>query len=228
MLAKGDTAYVIFDESRSIKTGDKFFIGRSSPLLEHPITKKDFGYTFNVKGILTIEERLGRAQKGDEYFEKKNVFRATINESYDAINFDDALMPYKPVSSCILPVSVNKKTVGNIIASKDQQNLISHNSIVYIDLGSNDGLKKGNVLNVIKQKIVPDPAPDGKWFKSRSSIILPDVFMGRVMIIECGAGTSTGIVLYTVDSISPGDYLKELTWEKMPDFLTALTDCPIQ
>jgi hypothetical protein len=228
MLAKGDTAYVIFDESRSIKTGDKFFIGRSSQLLEHPITRKDFGYIFNVKGILTIEERLGRAQKGDEYFEKKNVFRATINESYDAIDLKDALMPYKPVSSCILPVSVNKKTVGNIVASKDQRNLISHNSIVYIDLGYNDGLKKGNVLNVIKQKVVPDPAPEGKFFTSRSSIILPDNFIGRVMIVECGAGTSTGIVLYAVESISPGDYLKELTWEKMPDFLTALTECPIQ
>jgi len=228
MLANGDTAYVIFDESRSVKTGDKFFIGRSSRLLEHPITKKDFGYIFNVKGILTIEERLGRAQKGDEYFEKKNVFKATINGSYDAINLDDALMPYKPVSSCVLPVSVNKKTVGNIVASKNQQNLISHNSIVYIDLGYSDGLKKGNVLNVIKQKIVPDPAPDGKFFTSRSSIILPDIFVGRVMIVECGTDTSTGIVLYAVESISPGDYVKELTWEKTPDFLSAAADCPIQ
>jgi len=228
MLVKGDTAYVIFDESRNIKTGDKFYIGRSSQLLDHPITKKEFGYIFNVKGILAVEEQQGRAQKGDEYFEKKNVFKAKIIESYDAISLKDVLMPYTPVSSCILPVSVSKKTVGNIVAAKNQQKLISHNSVVYIDLGYNDGLKKGNVLNVIKQNIALDPAPDGKFFKSRSSIILPDIFVGRVLIVECGTDTSTGIVLYAVESFSPGAYVKELTWENMPDFLSGVADCPIK
>jgi len=228
MLVKGDTAYVIFDESRNIKTGDKFFIGRPSQLLDHPITKKDLGYVFNVKGILTIEERQGRGQKGDEYFEKKNVFKATISESYDAISYEDALMPYKPVASCILPVSVNKKTVGNIVAVKNQQNLVSPNSIVYIDLGYNDGLKKGNVFNVVKENIVPDPAPAEKFFTWRSKLILPDIFVGRVMIIECGTNTSTGIVLYAVEPFSPGAYIKEVTWDKTPDYLSAIADCPIQ
>lgn len=228
MLTKGDTAFVIFDESRNIKTGDKFFIGRPSQLLEHPITKKDLGYVFNVKGILTVGERQGRAQKGDEYFEKKNVFKAAISESYDAISLEDALMPYKPVASCILPVPANKKTVGNIVAVKNQQNLISHNSIVYIDLGYNDGLKKGNVFNVVRENIVADPAPAEKFFTWRSKLILPDIFVGRVMIIECGADTSTGIVLYAVEPFSPGAYVKELTWEQTPDYLSAIADCPIQ
>ncbi len=228
MLVKGDTAYVIFDESRSVKTGDKFFIGRPSQLLDHPITKKDLGYVFNVKGILTVGERQGRAQKGDEYFEKKNVFKATISESYDAISLEDALMPYKPVASCILPVSANKKTVGNVVAAKNQQKLISHNSIVYIDLGYNDGLKKGNVFNVVKENIVADPAPAEKFFTWRSKLILPDIFVGRVMIIECGADTATGIVLYAVEPFSPGAYVKELTWDKTPDYLSAIADCPIQ
>jgi hypothetical protein len=221
MLIKGETAFVIFDESREIKIGDKFFIGKTSPLLKHPITEKDLGYTFNVKGILTIDERVGGSQKGDEYFEKKNVFRAKIDESFEAVNIEDTLMPYKSVSSCILPVSVNKKITANIIAAKKQVELIHTNSIVYINMGSNDDLKKGNVLNVVKQNIAPDP-------DSGDNIILPDIFVARVMIIECAPDTSTGIVLSAVESFSPGAYVKELSWDKMPDFLSAMAACPIQ
>jgi len=229
MLSKGETAYVIFDESRDIKIGDKFFIGKSSSLLKHPITKKDLGYTFNVMGILTIKERLGRAQKGDEYFEKNNVFQAVIDESYEPINIKDALMPYESVSTCILPVPINQKINANIVAVKKQQQLIDPNSIVYVDLGSNSGLKTGNVLNVVKQNIVPNPDTDESFFTWRSSkLILPDIFIGRIMIIKCGPDTSTAIVLSAVEPFSTGVYVKELSWDKMPDYLSSMTTCIIQ
>lgn len=229
MLSKGDTAYVIFDETREIKPGDKFFIGTSSPELKHPITKKDFGYTFNVNGILTItEEGVASLQKGDEYYEKKNVFKAIVNEAYDAINFNDALIPYKSLSTCILPVSIGNKTVGNIVAVKNQQTLISPNSIVYIDLGSNDGLKMGNIMNVIEQNIVPDPDPDENFFKWRSKVVLPEIYVGRIMILECGVATSTAIVLSATKQFYAGAYVKESSWDKVTDFLSQIAACPIQ
>ena len=227
MLSQGETAYVIFDEDRDIKTGDKFFVGNSSPELKHPITKKDLGYAFNVNGLLTIEERLGRGKRGDEYYDKENVFKAKVEESYVPIDIGAVLMPYKPVSSCVLPVSTDKKIAANIVATKRQQELIPTNTIVYVDLGSND-LKRGNVLNVIKPNIVPDPDPSERFFTWRSKLILPDIFVGRIMIIECGPETSAAIVLSAVESFSPGVYVKELSWEKTPDFLLEMPSCPIQ
>jgi hypothetical protein len=229
MFANGDTAYVIFDEAREIKIGDRYLIGESSPSVKHPVTGKRLGCVFNVKGVLTIEERLGRAQKGDIYFEKKNVFKAKIDVAYQPVSIDDLLMPYQPVSSCMMPVSVDKKIVANIIATKNEEGLIHSNSIVYIDLGSNDDLKPGNMLNVVKSNVVPDPNTEEKFFTLwKSKLILPDVFVGRIMIIECGPEFSTAIVLSSVEPFSTGAYVKELSWDKKPDFISELASCPIQ
>lgn len=221
MFSSGETVYVLFDETRDLKTGDRFFIGNSSQLLKHPVTKEDLGCTFNVKGVLVLEERLGTAQKKDEYYEKKNVFRATIEKSYDSININDSLMPYRQVSSCILPVSVNKQITGNIVAAKKQVEILHNNSVVYIDLGAKDGLKMGSVLNVIRENTTPDP-------DSKGNIILPDIVIGRIMIIECGSEFSTAIVISMSEQIYVGFSIKELSWGQMPDFLSALTDCPIK
>jgi len=221
MFSRGETVYVLFDETRDLKTGDRFFIGTSSQLLKHPVTKKDLGRVFNVKGVLVLEDRLGTAQKKDEYYEKKNVFRATIEESYESINVDDKLMPYRQGSSCILPVSVNKKITGNIVAAKKQVEILHNSSVVYIDSGSSNGLKMGSVLDVIRQNSTPDP-------DSKGAIILPDVTIGRILVIECGPEISTAIVISMDEQISVGSYLKELSWEQMPDFLSELADCPIK
>jgi hypothetical protein len=229
MLSKGETAYVIFAEDKDIKIGDKYLIGVSSSSLDHPITGKHLGYAFNVHGVLTVEERLGRAEKHNIYFEKKNVFRATISESYRPVSIDDALMPYNPISSCMLPVSSDKKLVGNIVATKDGEALIHSNSIVYVDLGTNDGLKQGNILNIVKPNVVPDPNPDEKFFAIwKSKIILPDIFIGRIMIIECWSEYSTAIVLSAVDQFTTGAFIKELSWEKTPDFLSEIATCPVK
>lgn len=229
MLIKGETAYVIFAEDKEIKIGDKYLIGVSSSSLDHPITRKHLGYTFNVHGVLTVEERLGKAQKHNQYFEKKNVFRATISESYRPIAVDDILMPYKPISSCMLPVSSDKKLVGNIVAVKDKEELIHSSSIVYVDLGSNDGLRQGNILNIVKSNEVPDPNPDEKFFAIwKSKIILPDIFIGRIMIIETWPEYSTAIVLSAVDQFSTGVFIKDLSWEKSPDFLSEIASCAVK
>jgi hypothetical protein len=229
MLSKGETAYVIFAEDKEIKIGDKYLIGVSSSSLDHPITHKHLGYTFDVHGVLTIEERLGRAQKHNEYFEKKNVFRATISESYRPIAVKDLLTPFKPISSCLFPVSCDKKLVGNVVAVKDKEEFIHSGSVVYVDLGANDGLKQGNILSIVKPNEVPDPNPDEKLFAIwKSKIILPDIFIGRMMIIETWPEYSTAIVLSAGDQFSTGVFLKDLSWEKSPDFLSEIASCQIK
>ncbi|MBN1625837.1 MAG: LysM peptidoglycan-binding domain-containing protein [Deltaproteobacteria bacterium] len=221
MFSSGETVYVLFDDTRDLDIGERFLVGTSSELLKHPVTKEDLGRLFAVKGVLVLRERLGTAQKKDEYYEKKNVFMATIEEAYDSININDELMPYKQVASCILPVSLNKKITGNIVAAKNQLEIIHPNSIVYIDSGSGDGLKTGCVMDVIRQNSVPDP-------DSKGNIILPDITIGEILVIECRPGNSTAIVISMEEPISIGSYIKELSWEQTPEFLSALSDCPIK
>src|SRR4030043_2350509 len=112
MLSKGDIAYVLFDEDKTIKIGDEFSIGRSSALLKNPVTGKNLGYVFKVNGKVKVEERLGLAYGDKRFYNKKNVFLTKIVESNEPINIDDSILPYIEISSCVVPVSLNKNILS--------------------------------------------------------------------------------------------------------------------
>ncbi|MDB9823211.1 LysM peptidoglycan-binding domain-containing protein [Deltaproteobacteria bacterium] len=227
VLSKDDTVYVIFDENRVIEIGDEFSIGKSSDLLEHPVTGKDLGYTYSVNGRLVIEERLGLAHKHKDFYNKENVFKAKVLEAHEPVHIDDTLLPYQPGSPCITPTPLNKELVGNIVASKAQRQLLEPNSIVYLDLGLNDGISRGNIFEVIEANIVPDPKPEGLSFW-KSNIILPDKPLGQIIILEAKSDTSTALVLSASDTFSPGIFIKNLSWVETPDFLSIMFDCPVE
>jgi len=229
MLAEGDIAYVIFDEDRDIKVGDEFSVGRSSPLLKNPVTGEDLGYTFQVNGKLKIEERLGLAHQGKKFYDKKNVFETKVVEVYEPVSIDDSVLPYTSFSSCVLPVSMNKDLVANIVASKGQMTLLGHNSIVYIDLGLKDGINRGNVFDVVEASIVKDPKPGEEGsLLFKSHIILPDRPLGKIMILESRPDTSTAIVLSATEPFSTGIYITDLSWAETPDFLLSIANCPVK
>ncbi len=229
MLSEGDTAYILFDESKNVNIGDEFSIGRSSRLLKHPFTGKDLGYTFLVKGKLVVEEQLGLARKGvDEFYEKKNVFKTKLIKVYEPVKIDDSVLPYKSFLPCVVPVSLDSEIVANIVATKGERVLMDLNSIVYIDLGLKDGVKKGNVFDVVEANIVRDPRPETFQLFNRDVIILPDRLVGRIMVLESDTNTSAAMVISAIEPFSPGIYIVGLTWQEMPDFLSGMLNCPAE
>ena len=229
IIAKDDTAYVLFDKDRQILAGDEFSIGTSSPLLKHPVTGKDLGYVFSIKGKLVVEKRFGLAFKNNEFYEKDNVYRVKITESEGAIYADDIVMPIQPVSPCVVPIHYQKDLLANIVAVKDQQVLIQPNSIVYIDLGFNQGIRRGNIFQVVKGQVIKDPKPeeDAHWYYE-SKIILPDLPVGRVMVLESRPDSSTAIVLSATEPFSKGVYIKNLPWHDISDYVETRADCPLK
>jgi hypothetical protein len=173
-----------------------------------------------------VEERLGLAHKHDEFYQKNYVFKTRIIEAHEPVYIEDRVIPYQSISTCVLPVSMKGDILANIIATKAQKTLIHPNSIVYIDAGSKNGIRKGNVFDILKAHIVPDPEPEGHLWKE--NLILPDNLIGKVMILEAMPETSTAIVLSATEPFSPGVYVNSLSWEETPDFLESLASCPIE
>ena len=226
MLSEGDIAYIIFDEEKTIKIGDEFSVGRSSAIQKNPVTGKNLGYVFKVNGKVKVEERLGLAYSDKRFYNKKNVFLTKIVESNEPINIDDSILPYIEISSCVVPVSLNKNILSNIVASKDQRELIGSNQIVYINLGLNDGINRGHVFEVVEANVIMDPNPEAGV--SSSKIILPDKRLGKIMILEARADTSTAIVLSATEDFSIGVVITNLSWAEMPDSLSSIASCPVE
>ncbi len=209
LLGKGDTVYVKMDEE-DIRPGDKFTIYSVSDPVDHPVTGKEFGYTYSFKGILEIEKT------------QEDYHVAKITESFRTIYKDDLLMRYDRVSSCVLPVPCEDTVTAHIIAAKDGLDLLGQYSVVYIDAGHNRGISRGNLLEAIEEReSIPDP-------QKKERVALPPTILGRILILETRENTSTGVVFWASKDFTNGVKIRSQTWDKQPRELAVLPECQIE
>jgi len=229
ILSEGDTVYVVFNETRDVQPGDEFIIFQPSSLLRHPVTGKELGYTMTINGRLAIQkitgieiDRFGHRKK------KKHTYEVKIFQVFGTIRVDDYIMPYKPVSSCVRPVSLSQDVLGNIVAAKDEELLIGRNSIVYIDRGFNQGIERGNLLEVVKTNIISDPENKNPWVVRKME--LPTIKIGVIMILESRPDTAVGLVLSAKENLPLGASIRKISWKEKekPEFLSHLPSCDIE
>jgi hypothetical protein len=230
ILSEGDIAYVLFEEPDSVKIGDVYNIGVFSPLLTHPVMGKKLGHTFSISGRLVVEDRSVQAMQFGKYYNRDDIFQAKITEIYRPVNIDDAVMPVQHVSPCVLPVEYDDELLANIVASKAQKKLISIDTIVYIDLGFNQGVNRGNVFQIVRPQVIDDPTPDKeKPWEPISKIILPDIPLGMLIILESRPDTSAALVLKCAEELKIGSYIKDMPWSEANEYLSTTKDtCPLE
>lgn len=218
ILAKRDIIYVNFVEKKDINPGDEFTISNSSPRLKHPLTDKPLGYTISFKGRFVIKDYI-----------KKNIYKAEIVETYREVHVGDMAIPYEPISPCVQPTSFGKKMIENIVAVKDQLDLIGPSSIVYLNRGFLQGIRRGVVFEIVKKRVIPDP--DIKLvtvFSRFKKMELPDLVIGRLIILETRPDTATALVLSAKEEFQNGSYIKALSWVETPEFITMIPPCSLE
>ncbi len=122
---------------------------------------------------------------------------------------------------------MNREWLGNIVASKDQHELIGMYSITYLDKGYNQGIQRGNLFDAVRINKVDDPE-DVTVFGEKGTLILPDIPIGTLLILDSRPDTSTAVVLSAREVIYNGIYLKGLSWVEPPEIIKSLAQCPIE
>jgi hypothetical protein len=227
ILAKDSTVYVIFEEGLKVSAGDQFNIGKLSPVT-HPISNKKSGYVFDISGRLVIEKKAGLGYLDKKLYEKENSYQAKITETYEPVEIGDVLMPVNDISTCVLPASNDTDILANIVAGANKRTLFHRYSIVYMDKGTDAGVKKGNVFEIRMGNIVKDPMPEKTIKLYEELVVLPDRVLGRVFVIDTYPDSATAIVLSTTEPVEPGAYLKNVSWTETPDFIKDTPNCPIE
>ncbi len=211
LLSKDDIAYVKMNKE-DIKPGDIFTIYSVSEPIEHPLTGEIFGSIHSFKGVLEIEEA------------KKDYHVAKITDSFRAIYKDDLLIPYDPVSSCILPIPSPETLTAHIVASKDNLNLLGQYSVVYIDVGHNMGVRRGHLFEAIEER---ESISDQE---KEEIVALPPTVLGKILILETTENTSNGVVFWVSKEFTNGVKIRPQTWpeDKQPRELAMLPTCPVE
>ena len=209
LIGQGDIVYVKMEKG-DIRPGDTFTVLNLSDPVKHPLTGKEFGYIHFFKGILEIVKIY------------KDYYIARISESFRAIYRGDFLIPYHPISSCILPIPYEGDLEAFIMAAKDGLQLIGQHSVVYIDAGQHEGVRKGYILNAIEKREF------ASGNKKEAKVILPPVILGKILILETKRHTSTGVVFWANKEISSGVKVRPHTWQDRPFELGTLPVCPLE
>jgi hypothetical protein len=209
LVGKGDTVYVKMLRE-GIKPGDRFTIYETSNPINHPVTGEHCGYIHIFKGILEIK----KAQEGYHI--------AQISESFRTIRQNDLLIPYYPVSTCIIPLPIQGTPTGYIVAAKDNLDLHGQHSVIYIDAGRDKGIMTGNLFEAIREReSISDP-------QKSERVSLPPTILGKILILETKEKTATGVVFWASKDFASGAKIRPLVWDVEAKELATLPTCPIQ
>ena len=193
-----------------IKPGDTFTVYTASELMNHPVTGEERGYVHIFKGILEVE----KVEKGYHI--------GRIIDSFRTIRKDDLLIPYSPVSSCILPIPCRRGVTGYVVAAKDTLSLHGQYSVVYIDVGRDAGVLTGNIFEVIKER---ESVADQE---KKEIVALPPTVLAKILILQTKKDVSLGLVYWAYKDFTNGAKVRAHTGDMQLRELRALPACPIQ
>jgi hypothetical protein len=145
---QGDYVYISGGSAKGVEVGDEFSIIRPMDKERSPFSKK------GSLGVFTRE--LGLAEVIEV---RHDIAVARISMACDSVLLGDLMQPLggDRVSPLKRPEEImdrfaepNGKSIGRIVMARDEQEAVSKDQIVYIDLGAEDNVKSGDYLTVYR------------------------------------------------------------------------------
>ncbi len=186
MISTGDLVYIRPSGKSQFKLGDQYTVFRKLKTIGSEETEVAFGVQHYMLGILEITSVKPKFSEGK------------IIKSFREIVVDDLLMPYKKRSPNIELVESHNGLEGKIIVSEEGQKIFGDQSIVFINKGRKDGVRKGQIYNVYYQesrKLNPEQKED---------VLLSPVDFGKILILHTEQTTAAALVTSAGKDIAPG------------------------
>ena len=199
-LGVGDRVYVTFKRGHQVKPGDIFTVFNRSRMLRHPLTRKDVGYSVSFLGRIVLQKEV-----------KESFYKAEIVEGYMPISIGDPVLPFEPVSSCVQPSQPDwerlracNRSEFPVVAVKDLHEIIGENAVVYIEQGHTQGIRRGNLLEIVGRAKPETPGDKNQ----------PDYTLGYLLVLEARPKSATGVVISAKREFLIGTMLKPVNLNK--------------
>ena len=244
LCQKGDKIFVNINRS-AVKPGDEFRIAVPIPVW-HPVRERlpldpPLGYVISFRGKVVVKEHL-----------QQDYYVAEVTDVFMDFGVGAIILPFEPMSNCIQPLSTDPRLYGNIIAAKDNREIIAKNSVVYLDAGFKDAIQRGQVFDIVRiSKIPRDNLKQGTfkdlvnesfssavskqayladlWTKlTQGEITYYELSVGKLIIVESRPDSSTAVILSSTDEMTTGAFIKGFSWSESPEFLANLPSCPLE
>ncbi len=187
LLTKDDYVFLKMKDTASVKIGDKFSIFHKGKEVKHPHSGEMMGYQIIDVGEVQILEM------------NETVATAQITNAAQEILRGDAIVALRSKAYEIEMKKSSQPLSGCVISSAGDQIALGAYDLLYLDMGSEDGLMAGNLVYLSRERKVTERAI------TKEDLQLPDVLLGSALVLETEAHTSSALVLKSRESIHVGD-----------------------
>ena len=176
--------------------GDTFISYRADRKVRHPVTKEHFGYLILNTGLLQVLAT------------QESTSTAIITTAFTAVNRKDFVSQYTaepmPLTSGSKPIDrfapATGKLPGYIVETLNgaygvqEACILGSDDVVYLDLGSNNGVLPGDTFIIYRPVPIIQGNYDKFWFEKNKEVFAPLVVAGELTVFRVHEKSSTAVV----------------------------------
>lgn len=210
MMATLDTVYMEYDQGNPPIPGERLVVYAPTKEVKDVEGKKTVGYIVQLMGEVEVD---GVARKTSE---------GTVMASLNPIERGFRVGPLRRVFRRIETTEAERSATGVIVSTLNDAGpmpfktkrhrrdrpkpvLAGENQFIVTNVGANDGVKVGNVLEVVRKgdeysekRTLDHPYQEG-W---------PRRVVGALLVVEVQEETSLGVAIYTQRELERGDHVE--------------------
>jgi chemotaxis protein MotB len=184
LLARRDTLYLKLDRPSDTATGDLFTVYKRARKVFHPLTQEYLGFVVLRLAVVRVIET------------DHALATAEVLTSYGQVSPGDSVMRFVAPTKSDAGISLTSDVAdlkGMIIELQADKpmTLVSQSDVVYVDRGSADGLKTGDLMDI-----------------HRHSVGIPVRKIGQLKVLSTEEHTATARVIKANTRVFKGDRFK--------------------
>jgi hypothetical protein len=222
-FGRGDYVHINRGLDKGVRVGDRFSVVRpDKDPTDVPWFKwqaklmRAMGQLYRDAGQLRVVNVLPKVSIAQVVFSCDYMQRGDILEPYQ----DRAVPPYKDAAAFDHFAPVSGKQVGMMVAGKDYGQIYGKLSAVYVNLGSNQGVKVGDYLRIFRyqgsraETVSLEKGYQYSLYGFGSAPAryewndLPREVLGEGMVINVSRNSSTMVVTFSSLETYAGDYVE--------------------
>ncbi|HXE35142.1 MAG TPA: hypothetical protein VN087_14595 [Verrucomicrobiae bacterium] len=222
-FARGDYVYINRGTDKGVRVGDRYSVVRA----EGDALAVDW-FKWQTKLMKAMGTHYLDAGQLRVVNVQPKVAIAEVTLSCDYMQRGDIVLPFqeRPEPTFKDPAAfdhfapISGKPVAMVVQSKDYQQSAGRGNTVYVNLGTNKGVKVGDYYRIFRyQGTLAELAPQTKDFQDRMYGFgsspgrytwndLPREVLGEGIVINVSRNSSTVLITYSTIDIYTGDYVE--------------------
>lgn len=195
LMAAGDKVFVKMADMDEVRKGAVYTVIDPGTEVFHPTSGELAGYQIMELGTLEVIDT------------NPTVATAVITYASREVVRGARLIPLRqPVKEVALKKAARELN-GVLLTANDDKIALGQHDVIYVDLGSADGLEAGNMLYISR------PRQATELGLQQEDIRLPDVLLGSAVVLDTRPHTASALVLKLADAVFRGDRVFTVTGE---------------